>query len=147
MCGLAAVPVLFIILAMALAMGGTPSPFPITEITHQKLYVEFVGRECRLVADVRAIAWNDFPDKAKILSISLMSPPWVKNRFVSYATPLTPGQRVRIVSAWQQFTLVGFSKHYVVSVPDAGLPDGIPVTMYMDGDGVPDPRVCEPVDK
>ena len=142
-CGLAAVPVLFVVLSIALAMGGTLSPSPITDISQQKPYIDFVGRECRVVADVRAIAWNDFPDKAKILQISLMAPPWVKNRFVSYETPLKPGQRVRIVSAWQQFALVGYNRHYVVSVPGAGLPDGIPVTMYMNDDGAPDPRVCE----
>jgi hypothetical protein len=97
--GLLAAAILFVVLAMALAMGGTPSPFPVTEITHWKPYVDFIGRECGVVADVRAIAWNDLPDKAKVLSISLMSPPGVKNRFVSYVTPLKPGQRVRIVSA------------------------------------------------
>jgi TonB family protein len=48
---------------------------------------------------------------------------------------------------WQQFGLVGFNRHYVVSVPGAGLPDVIPITVYMNADGVPDPRVCEPVDK
>jgi hypothetical protein len=36
--------------------------------------------------------WNDFPDKARILSISLMSPPGVRNRFVSTQTRLKPGQ-------------------------------------------------------
>jgi hypothetical protein len=143
--GLFAVWIFTVSLLMVLAE--TPSPFPVTEITKQKPYADFVGRECRVVADVRATAWNDFPDKAKILEISLMPPPGVKNRFVSYVTPLKPDQRVRIVSAWQQFGLVGFNRHYVVSVPDAGLPDGIPITMYMNADGVPDPRVCEPMNK
>jgi hypothetical protein len=146
-CGLAAVPVSFVVVVTALAMAGTRSSSPLTETTQRKPYVDFVGRECRLVADVRAIAWNDFPDKAKILEISLMPPPWVKNRFVSYETPLKPDQRVRIVSAWQQFGLVGYHRHYVVSVPGAGLPDGIPVWLYMNADGAPDPQVCEPVDK
>ena len=50
-------------------------------------------------------------------------------------------------SARQQFGLVGFNRHYVVAVPGAGLPDGIPVTMFMNADGVPVPLVCEPVAK
>ena len=124
--------------------GNSPRP---TEITRRKPYIDFAGRECRVVTDVRAIAWNDYPDKAKILEITLMGPPGFKNRFVSYATPLKPGQAVRIVSAWQVFTLVGYKRHYAVSVPGAGLPDGIPITMHMNADGVPDPGVCEPVDK
>jgi hypothetical protein len=60
---------------------------------------------------------------------------------------LEASQTVLIVSAWLQFGLVGFNRHYVVVVPGAGLPDGIPVKMYMNADGVPDPRVCEPVDQ
>lgn len=75
-----------------------------------------------------------------------MSPPTVRNRFVSYETRLQPGQRVRIVSAWRQFALVEFTRQYVVSVPGAGLPDGIPVTMHVTSDGVPDPRIYEPTD-
>jgi hypothetical protein len=142
-CGLLALGILLIVLGI----GGVTSPFPVIEITHQKPYVDFVGRNYRVVADVRALAWNDSPDKARILSISLMSPPVIRNRFVSYETPLKPGQRVRIVSAWRQFGLIGFTRHYVVSVPGAGLPDGIPVTMDVKSDGVPDPPVYEPIDK
>ena len=92
-------------------------------------------------------AWNDFPDKAKILSISLMQPPGVRNRFVSYVTPLERGQRVRIVGAWRRFSLGGFTRHYVVSVPGAGLPEDVPITMRVNADGVPDPRVYEPIGK
>ena len=132
---------------MVLALGGTLNSSPLVEITQQKPYADFIGREYRVMADVRAIAWNDYPDKAKILVITLMPPPGFKNRFVSYETPLKPGQRVRIVSAWQQFGLVGYNRHYVVSVPGAGLPDGIPVEIHMNSGGVPDPQVCEPVDK
>lgn len=146
-CGLLAVAISLIGLLIVFGLAGTPSPFPVTETTHQKPFVDFVGREYRVVADVRALAWNDFPDKATILSISLMSPPVVRNRFVSYETPLKLGQRVRIVSAWRQFALVEFTRHYVVSVPGARLPDGIPVTMNVKSDGVPDPLVYEPVDK
>jgi hypothetical protein len=134
-------------LGVVLGIGGYASPFPVVEITHQKPYADFVGREYRVIADVRAIAWNDFPDKARILSISLMPPPGVRNRFVTSQTRLKPGQIVRIVSAWRQFALVEFTRHYVVSVPDAGLPDGIPVTMNVRSDGVPDPRLYEPIGK
>jgi|KBSMisStaDraftv2_1062788.scaffolds.fasta_scaffold505108_2 hypothetical protein len=144
-CTLFVVYALLITVLMILAE--TPNPSPVTEISHQKPYADFVGRECRVVADVLATAWNDFPDKAKILSITLGPPPGYGNRFVSYQKPLKPDQRVRIVSAWQQFALFGFNRHYVVSVPGAGLPDGSPVTLYMNADGVPDPQVCEPVQK
>jgi hypothetical protein len=76
-----------------------------------------------------------------------MPPPTVRNRFVSSEMRLKPGQMVRIVSAWRQFALVEFTRHYVVSVPGAELPDGIPVTMTVKSDGVPDSRVYEPIDK
>ena len=74
-----------------------------------------------------------------------MPPPGVDNRFVSYVTPLKPGQRVRIVSAWRRFALVEFSRYYVVSLPDAGLPKGIEITMAVNSDGVPDPLIYEPI--
>lgn len=132
---------------LMLAMGGIRSPFPDTEVTHQKPYADFVGREYRVASEVSAYAWNDFPDKDKILSITLMSPPGVRNRFVSYVTPLKVGQRVRIVSAWRRLVLFGFHRHYVVLVPGAGLPDGVDITMRVNSDGVPDPRVYEPIDR
>jgi len=131
---------------IVLGVGGVRSHFPDTEVTQEKPYADFVGREYRVTGDVIALAWNDFPDKAKILSVSLMPPPGVRNRFVSYSIPLQPGQRVRIISAWRHFALVEFTNYYLISVPGAGLPDGIPITMKVNSDGVPDPLVYEATD-
>jgi hypothetical protein len=136
---------LFAFLIM-LGIGGVAVPwFPDTEITHQRPYADFVGREYRVTGDVSAYAWNDFPDRAKILTISLIAPPGVRNRFVSYVTPLRRGQKIRIVSAWRSVVLEGFLRYYVVTVPDAGLPDAIPITMRVNSDGIPDPSVYEPI--
>jgi hypothetical protein len=128
-------------------VAGYDSPFPIVEITHQRPYADIVGREYRVVGDVRAITSNDFPDKSRLLRISLMSPPTIRNRFVSSEIRLKPGQTVRIVSAWRQFALVEYARHYVVSVPGAELPDGVPVIMNVKSDGVPDSRLYEPIEK
>lgn len=136
-------------IVIVLGVGGVRLPFtyPDTEVTHEKPYSDFVGREYRVTGHVTALAWNDFPDKAKILSVSLMPPPGVRNRFVSYSIPLKLEQRVRIISAWRKFALVEFTNYYVVSVPGAGLPEGIPITMKVNSDGVPDPLVYEAIDK
>ena len=142
-CGLLAL----VIILIMLAMGGWGSPVPGSAISDRKPYADFLGREYRVVGVVSAYAWNDFPDKATILSISLMSPPGVRNRFVSYVTPLKLGQRVRIVSAVRSSHLSGSVTSYVVSVPGAGLPEGIPIKVAVNSDGVPDPRVYELIDK
>ena len=131
-------------LAIVLSVAGVRSPFPPTEITHQEPYSHFIGREYRVTSDVSAYAWNDFPDKAKILSISLVPPPGIRNRFVSYVIPLQHGQSIRLVGAWREFP--SFARFYVVSVPGAGLPDGITITMAVNSDGIPDPGVYEPTD-
>src|SRR5262245_43697699 len=81
-------------LVIALGVGGVQVPWPPTETTEQKPYADFVGREYRVISSVSAYAWNDFPDKAKIQSFSLLAPSGVRNRFVSYVTPLQPGQRI-----------------------------------------------------
>lgn len=132
-------------LAIVLTVAGVRSPFPPTEITRQAPYSDFVGREYRVTSDVSAYAWNDFPDKTKILSISLMPPPGIRNRFVSYVVPLQHGQRIRLVSAWRDFP--SFAKYYVVSVPGAGLPEGVRIRMSVNSDGSPNPRVYEPIDR
>lgn len=132
---------------IVLALGGVPSPFPDTETSHEKPYVDFVGREYRVTGNVIALAWNDFPDKAKILVVSLMPSPGVRNRFVSYRIPLQPGQMVRIISAWKSFALIEFSHYYLVSVPGAGLPEGIPIKMDSNSDGIPDPSLYQAADK
>jgi hypothetical protein len=140
---LTAVGLLWLILM--LAAGGFRSPFPQTEVTHVRPYADFVGREYRVTGPVSALAWNDFPDKDKILTVSLTSPPGAQNRFVSYRLSLRQGQRIRIESAWRHFELVEFGYYYRVSVPDAGLPDGVPVSMRVNSDGVPDPLVYQAV--
>jgi len=78
-------------------------------------------------------------------SISLMPPPGIRNRFVSYVIPLQHGQRIRLVGAWREFP--SFARYYVVSVPGAGLPAGITITMAVNSDGIPDPGVYEPTEK
>ena len=55
--------------------------------------------EYRIVGDVSAYAWNDFPDRDKILSVTLTPPPGTRNRFVSYVIPMARGQRIRILKA------------------------------------------------
>lgn len=137
------------VLLIILGVGGVrlPSWFPKTDISRERPYADFVGREYRVTGQVTAVAWNDFPDKAKILNVLLMPSPGTRNRFVPYGIPLQPGQRVRIISAWRQFALVEFTYRYVVDVPGAGLPDGIPITMMVSADGVPDPRMYEVIDR
>jgi hypothetical protein len=132
-------------LLIVLTVAGVRSPFPPTEITHQRPYSDFIGREYRVKSNVAAYAWNDFPDKAKILSISLLPPPGIRNRFVSYGIPLQHGQTIRLVGAWREF--LSFARYYVVSVPGAGLPEGIDITMPVNSDGIRDPRVYEPIDR
>src|SRR6476646_1246351 len=68
-------------------------PIPETEVTNQKPYANYIGREYRVVGTVSAYAWNDFPDKNRILSVTLTPPPGTRNRFVSSVTPLRTGQR------------------------------------------------------
>ncbi len=137
-----------LVVVIMIGVGGIRLPFwfPNTDLTHKRPYADFVGREYRVTGHVTALAWNDFPDQTKILSVSL-TPPSAHNRFVSYSIPLQPGQSVRIISAWRQFALVEFRYWYVVSVPGAGLPDGIPITMTVNSDGVPDPLLYEAIDK
>jgi hypothetical protein len=145
--GLFALAICWTVVMLILGIGGVMVPFPVTEISRQKPYVDYIGREYRVTSDVDALMWNDFPDKAKILSISLMPPPSVANRFVSFKKRLQPGQVVRVVGAQRQFDGFGFHREYVVLVPDAGLPGGIPVTIDTNSDGVLDPRVYEPISK
>jgi len=139
--------VALLVMVIALGMSGLQSPFPPREITQRKPYAGFVGAEYRTVSDVIAHAWNDYPDKQKLLTITLYTPPGVANRFVSYRVPLQRGQTVRILSAWQQLQLFGYHRYYVVSVPGAGLPEGIPIKVSMDSEGRLDPKVYAPVAK
>ena len=133
-----------VVLLLMVAAGGCQTPFRDREISNRKPFADFIGREYRVGPFIEAHAWNDFPDKSKILGISLMPSPGVNNRFVSYKVPLKPGQVIRIMSAWQNFNLE-FSKHYIVSVPGAGLPENVPVTLRVGSNGVPDPTHYEPI--
>ena len=134
-------------IAIVLGIAGYGPSAPRTEVTHQKPYADYIGRDYRVVADVSAYAWNDFPDKDKILSVTLSPPPGTRNRFVSSVTPLRRGQPIRIDGAWRSYHLFEVIRKYVVSVPDAGLPEGVEITMTVGSDGIPDRRLYEPIDK
>ena len=110
---------------VVLTVGGIQSPFPVTDISSRQPYADAVGREYRVVGNVIAIAWNDFPDKETLLSITLMSPPGHANRFVSWTVPLKQGQVVRITGARRQFDWLGFRLWYVVSLPGMDWPKGV----------------------
>jgi|GEM_PF-6301946 hypothetical protein len=137
---------LFAIL-IVIGLAGYQIPFwpEDTEVTNEKPFSSYIGQELRVMGDVTALAWNDFPDKNKILVVSLTSPPGASNRFVSRRIPLRRGQRVIILSAWRSLSLVEFTYHYLVSVPEAGLPEGVPVQLKVASDGIPNPLVYESV--
>jgi hypothetical protein len=109
--------VTYLAIVVVLTTGGVLSPFPVTDILNRRPYADTVGREHRVVGNVIAVAWNDFPDKETLLSITLISPPGYANRFVSWTVPLKQGQVVRITSARRQFGWLGFSQWYVASLP------------------------------
>lgn len=134
-------------IVIVIGLGGYQIPFcpSDTEVTHEKPFSSFIGREYRVMGDVTALAWNDFPDKNKILVVSLTSPAGASNRFVSHRIPLQQGQKILILSAWRSFSLVEFTYYYLVSVPDAGLPEEIPTKLKIGSDGIPDPLVYETV--
>jgi len=129
----------------AVGLGGYQIPFwpEDTEVTNEKPFSNFIGQQYRLTSELYAHAWNDFPDKEKILAVSLMPPPGAKNRFVSYRVNLQPGHVVRIHSAWRSFSLFEYSYYYHISIPDAELPDGVPIKMKVGADGSPSMQYYE----
>ena len=130
---------------LVIGLGGYQIPFwpEDTEVTNKKPFSNFIGEQYRLTSELYAHAWNDFPDKEKILVVTLMPPPGHKNRFVSYRLTLQPGQVVRIHSAWRSLSLFEYSYYYHVSIPDAGLPVGIPIQMKVSADGSPSMQYYE----
>ena len=128
-----------------IGLGGYQIPFwpSDTEVSFEEPFSNFIGREFFLKGEVTALTWNNFPDKEKILVVSLTSPPGASNRFVSHRIPLQQGQKVFIQSAWKSFSLIEFTYYYQVSVPNAGLPDGVPIHLKIDSDGIPDPLIYE----
>lgn len=134
---------IFLVILVVLGIGGIQVPMLHAEITHQKPFADFIGREYRVKGSLTAFAWNDFPNKDKILAVSLMPPPGVKNRFVSFTKSLPLGQRIRIVSAWRYIALFEIIRYYEVSVPGLELPEGVPIKLNVKSDGIPVPGVLE----
>ncbi len=134
---------IFVILVV-LGLGGTMLPIPHTEISQQKPFNDFIGREYRVIGPTYAMYWNDFPDKEKILTVSIASAR-TKNRFVTKIVPLQVGQRIRIVSAWHYWALIEYIRYYKVSVTDLDSPAGVPIQMDVKSNGIPDPLIYEPI--
>ncbi|WP_022664398.1 hypothetical protein [Desulfospira joergensenii] len=134
-------------LLIIIGLGGYQIPFwpSDKEVSFEEPFSNYIGRELSVIGEVTALTWNDFPDKEKILVVSLTSLPRAKNRFVSHKIPLQKGQRVLIQSAWKSFKLIEFNYYYQVSVPGAGLPEGVPIKLDIGSDGIPDPFFYEVV--
>jgi len=70
-----------VLFAIVIGLGETLDPTATeTEVTQQKPFTDFIGREYRVISAVSAIAWNDFPNKDRILSVALTPPPGTRNR-------------------------------------------------------------------
>jgi hypothetical protein len=132
--------------AIVLGIAGYGPQAPRTDITAQRPYADYVGREYRIAGDVSACAWNDFPDKDKILTITLPPSVCAANRFVSYRVPIARGKRIRIVRAWRSYYLFEIRQEYVVSVAGVGLPPDVEIKVEVGDDGVLDRRFYESVD-
>ena len=119
---------------------GLSTQEPATEVTDQRPFADFIGREYRIVGDVLAVAWNDFPDKEAILQVVLtrQAGPQTRNRFVSYAKPLSHNQTLRIISAWQVGARAKRQFRYLVALSGSDVPENDPVVVYVGADGVPD---------
>jgi hypothetical protein len=135
---------LFVIL-IVLGLGGYQVPFwpEDTEVTNDKPFSTYIGQGYRVTNNIKALAWNDFPDKEKILVVSLMPPIGAQNRFVSYSITLQTGQKIGILSAWRSLSLFEYTYYYLVSIPDAGLPENVPIKMKVNSDGIPSPLFYE----
>ena len=114
------------------------------EVTNEMPFNSLIGRELVTKVSIQATAWNDFPDKEKILSVTLDPPPGqARNRFVSYQIGLEKGQRIKLLSAWSNPVLFGTVRHYKVSLPGAELPANVPIKLKVKSDGIPDPEFYE----
>jgi hypothetical protein len=134
-----------LVCVIVIGVGGYQIPFwpSDTEVSFEEPFSNFIGQEFLVIGEVTALTWNDFPDKEKILVVSLTSPPGASNRFVSHRIPLQQRQRVLIQSAWKSLSLFEFTYYYQVSVPGAGLPEGVPIQLDIGSDGIPNPLYYE----
>lgn len=135
----------FVVLLVAWGLSGYGPSAPSRDISQEPPFADQVGREYRVVGDVSAYAWNDFPDEETILSVTLTPPPGTRNRFVSYVLPMERGQRIRIIGARRTWVLFETPTDYLVVVPGTKLPQGVDIKMRVGSDGIPDRRLYEPI--
>jgi hypothetical protein len=131
---------------VVLGIGGVMTPTLHRDLANSKPFSDYIGREYRVVSEVRATAWNDFPDKEKILTVALGPPYGGSRRFMSWERPLELGQEIRIVGASSYLSLDGWVRSYLVQVPGAGLPEGVPTHIRIGRDGLLDSRLYEPAE-
>lgn len=133
------------VIYIVIGLSGYQFPFwpEDTEVTNVKPFSTYIGQEYQVTNHIKALAWNDFPDKEKILVVSLTPPPGVQNRFVSYSITLQPGQKLSILSAWRTLSLLKYSYYYLVSIQGTELPENIPIKMKVSSDGIPNPLFYE----
>jgi hypothetical protein len=124
---------------LVISIAGYKVPFlpQDSDVSHLSPFSDYIGKELEVQGSADLIAWNDFPDKEKILSFTLVCNSGAKNRFVSYVKPLRDGQKMVVQSVWKSFLLFETRYYYKVKLKGLDIPAEIEVELSIGLDGKP----------
>jgi hypothetical protein len=126
---------------LAIGIAGYKVPFlpQDSDVSHLSPFSDYIGKELEVQGSADLVAWNDFPDKERILSYTVVCNSGYKNRFVSHVKPLKDGQKMVVQSAWKSFLLFETNYYYKVKLQDMDIPAEIDVKLNVGLDGKPNP--------
>lgn len=117
----------FVCLIWLVVFSGCVKP-TVIELTRTSPYAQIVGTEYRIVAPVDAYGiYGNLNNRKVISSIELIPGVGISGPEVAFKKRIAKGQKITVLSAWQERKLLHSNVYYVVDMQDADLPRDIQV--------------------
>jgi hypothetical protein len=139
----------FIWLILFTVFSGCARP-SVVEVTQTSPYVQVVGTEYRVIAEVDAYGIYEDLDKKVISYITLIPGVGIGGPEVAFRKRISKGQKITLLSAWRERKILHSDVYYVIALQDADLPRDVQVRIELSrgNEGVNaelNPRVYERV--
>jgi hypothetical protein len=100
-------------------------------LTLKNPYKKIIDTEYRIVGEVNAYGIYEDLDKKKLSYITLIPGVGIAGPEVAFKRRIANGQRLKVVSAWQEHKLISNDVYYLVLIQDSGLPGDIQIRLEL----------------
>lgn len=103
----------------------------VDELTFTNPYSNIIDAEYRIIGEVNAYGIYEMPDRKVVSYITLIPGVGIAGPEVAFKRRITKGQKIKILSAWLDRSLLHDDVYYVVTFQDTDLPRDVQVRIKL----------------